>query len=357
MKDDLERYYCQMALPGFGKETQQLLQNARVLIVGAGGLGCPAAQYLAAAGIGTIGIADDDVVSFSNLHRQILYTPQDVGLPKVEMAVRKLQQQNPSIKIIPYNLSVTSFNVIELIADFDLIIEGTDNFETKLLLNDACVLSGKPLIYGAIYQYEGQVGIWNVLQEDGTYSPNYRDVFPDAAQAWVPDCAEGGVIPPLAGIVGCMQANEAITYLIGSGSLLTGKLWIMNVLDGQTHIIKLKKTDVRIDRLPETVSIITMDQLINETGNYELIDVRSEMEHKAFNIGGRNIPLEDLENQLNAINSAIPVVCYCSTGKRSASAAILIKSCLPAAIVYSLKNGIEKTHEKYIPVLRKKNIV
>lgn len=342
MPDDFERYHCQMALPGFGKEVQLFLQKARVLIVGAGGLGCPAAQYLAATGIGTICIADDDVVSLSNLHRQILYTPQDLDLPKAEVAAQKLQQQNPSVKIIPYNFRVTSSNVTELIAGFDLIIEGTDNFETKLLLNDACVLSGKPLIYGAIYQYEGQVGIWNVVQEDGTYSPNYRDVFPDAENAQVPNCAEGGVIPMLAGIVGCMQANEAIKYLIGSESLLIGKLWIMNALDGQTHIIKLKKTDVQINRLPETIDIITIDQLLNEAGNYELMDVRSEMEHKAFNIGGKNVPLEDLANRLYSIDSSIPVVCYCNTGKRSVSAAILIKRRFPAAMVYSLKNGIEK---------------
>jgi len=343
MSENFERYHCQMALPGFGRASQQRLQNAKVLLVGAGGLGCPAAQYLAAAGIGTIGIADDDVVSLSNLHRQILYTPNDVGLPKVEVSTGKLQQQNPAIKIVPYRLRVTPDNVMGLIEGFDLVIEGTDNLETKLLLNDACVLSGKPLVYGAIYQYEGQVSIWNVLQEDGTYSPNYRDVFPEAEKAQVPNCAEGGVLPPLAGIVGCMQANEAIKYLIGSERLLAGKLWIMNVLDGQTHRIKLRKTDVQIDRLPDAVSTITLDELTNGTGNYQLIDVRNEHEHKAFDIGGLNIPLAELENQLTSINHSVPIVCYCATGKRSASAALLIKRRFPEVVVYSLKNGIEKT--------------
>lgn len=340
MPYDFERYHCQIALPGFGKEAQQHLQNARVLIVGAGGLGCPAAQYLAAAGIGTIGIADDDVVSLSNLHRQVLYTPQELNLSKVEVAVKKLQQQNPSIKIIPYNLHVTSFNVMELIAEFDLIIEGTDNFETKYLLNDACVLSGKPLIYGAIYQYEGQVSIWNVLQKDGTYSPNYRDVFPDAEHTAIPNCSEGGVIPTLAGIVGCMQANEALKYFAYSEELLAGKLWMINVLNCETRTIKLKKSNMRIEKLPETVSTITMDHLVEEIGNYELIDVRNADEHRLFNIGGKNIPLADIENRLSSINTAIPVVCYCATGKRSVSAAMLIKGRFPKASVYLLKNGI-----------------
>jgi len=357
MTENFERYHCQMALPGFGKAAQQRLQNAKVLIVGAGGLGCPAAQYLAAAGIGTIGIADDDVVSLRNLHRQILYTPTDVGRPKVEVAAGKLQQQNPAIKILPYRLRITPDHAMELIEGFDLVIEGTDNFETKLLLNDACVLSGKPLVYGAIYQYEGQVSVWNVLREDGTYSPNYRDVFPDAEKAQVPNCAEGGVIPTLAGIVGCMQANEAIKYLIGSENVLAGKLWIMNVLDGQTRTIKLKKTDVQINGLPDIVRTITLDELTNGAGNYELIDVRTEHEHEAFHIGGLNIPLADLEDRLTSINHVVPIVCYCTTGKRSASAALLIKRRFPEAVVYSLKNGIEKTQGNYIRAFKGKNAV
>lgn len=223
MEDNFERYQCQIALPGFGISSQQLLENARVLIIGMGGLGCPSAQYLVSSGIGTIGIADDDTVSLSNLHRQILYTPEDTGLSKVEVAARRLQQQNPSVNIVTHNLRVTSENVINLISEYDLIIEGTDNFETKYLLNDACVLAGKPLIYGAIYQHEGQVSIWNVLQNDGTYSPNYRDVFPDIEASRIPNCREGGVIPTLAGIVGCMQANEAIKYITGCEDAFSGK--------------------------------------------------------------------------------------------------------------------------------------
>lgn len=339
MKDDFVRYHCQMALPGFGKASQEILQKARVLIVGAGGLGCPAAQYLAATGIGTIGIADDDVVSESNLHRQVLYTPGDIGQPKAVIAAKKLQQQNPSVKIVPYQLHVTSENVMELIAGFDLVVEGTDNFETKYLLNDACVLSGKALVYGAIYQYEGQVSVWNVMQKDGSYSANYRDVFPDAENAQVPNCADGGVIPTLAGIVGCMQANEVIKYFTSKENLLAGKLWMINLQDGKTHIINLKKaTAVKITGLPQTVAAIAFDDLQKE--DYALIDVRTEAEHRVFNIGGSNIPLNDLEANWDQIDKTRTIVFYCATGSRSAVAAGKLKKIFPAAKVYSLKGGI-----------------
>ena len=334
-----------MALPAFGERAQQRLQNARVLIVGMGGLGCPVAQYLVAAGVGTIGMADDDVVSSRNLHRQILFTPDDVGLLKVDIAAQRLSAQNPAVNIISYPMRVTSANVGDLVADVDLIIEGTDNFETKCLLNDACVLAGKPLIYGAIYQYEGQVGVWNVLQGDGTYSANYRDVFPNADQAQVPNCAEGGVIPTLAGIVGCMQANEAIKYLTRAKDLLVGKLWMIDMRDGITRIVNLRKRSFsRIDGLVETVATVSYDWLENEkkTGRLLVIDVRTEAEHEAFNIGGANIPLDRLENSLDHLTSDGPVVCYCASGVRSAAAARTIQRKFPNRAVYSLQDGINR---------------
>ncbi|WP_261511740.1 HesA/MoeB/ThiF family protein [Chryseobacterium paludis] len=345
MNNPLERYHCQMALPGFGASSQELLKNAKVLIVGMGGLGCPSAQYLASSGIGTIGLADDDIVSESNLHRQILYTSNDIGTYKVDVAVKKLQQQNPYISIIPYNLRVNSSNVMDLISEFDLVIEGTDNFETKCLLNDACVLTGKPLIYGAIYQYEGQVSIWNVLQEDGTYSPNYRDIFPNAEESQVPNCREGGVIPTLAGIVGCMQANEAIKYFTNPEDSLAGKLWMMNVLNGSTQIIKLRKTSMQITSLPQTIETITFELLIQEKDRFEIIDVRTPKEHEQFNIGGINIPLEELQDHLHYISSSSDsIVLYCKSGKRSAEAVRKIKNIFPEKEVFSLKDGIPKTY-------------
>ncbi len=343
MSNPFERYHCQMALPGFGASSQELLKHAKVLIVGMGGLGCPSAQYLASSGMGTIGLADDDTVSESNLHRQILYAPEDVGKSKVEIAATKLQQQNPSVKIIPFNFRVTSENVMDLISEFDLIIEGTDNFETKCLLNDACVLMGKPLVYGAIYQYEGQVSIWNVLQKDGTYSPNYRDIFPNAEESQVPNCREGGVLPTLAGIVGCMQANEALKYFTNPDDLLTGKLWMMNVLNGKTQIIKLRKTSVQITGLAQTVEIITFEQLMEKKDHFEIIDVRTPQEHEQFNIGGINFPVEELQNHSDYIsNCSKSIVVYCLSGKRSAEAVRKIKNIYPEKEVYSLKDGIQK---------------
>lgn len=343
MSNPLERYHCQMALPGFGTSSQELLKNAKVLIVGMGGIGCPSAQYLASSGIGTIGLADDDTISESNLHRQILYAPEDIGKPKVDVATKKLQQQNPLVKIIPFNLGVTSENVMDLISEFDLIIEGTDNFETKCLLNDACVLTGKPLVYGAIYQYEGQVSIWNVLQEDGTYSPNYRDVFPNAEESQVPNCREGGVLPTLAGIVGCMQANEAIKYFTNPEDSLAGKLWMMNVLNGKTQIIRLRKTSVQITGLSQTVETIPFERLMQEKDHFEIIDVRTPQEHEQFNIGGMNIPVEELQDHSNYISDCSKsIVMYCLSGKRSAEAVKKIKNIFPEKEVFSLKDGIQK---------------
>ena len=341
MNNPFERYRCQMALPGFGSAAQELLKNARVLIVGMGGLGCPSAQYLASSGVGTIGMADDDIVSVSNLHRQILYTPADIGQSKVVVAAKRLQQQNPAVTGIPFPFRVTAENVMDLISSFDLVIEGTDNFETKGLLNDACVLAGKPLVYGAVYQHEGQVGVWNVLQKDGSYSPNYRDVFPDVEASHVPNCREGGVLPALAGIVGCMQANEAIKYLIRSEDLLAGKLWMVNVLSGKTQIIKLRKTSFRVVELPRTARVITLNELLQNREQFEIIDVRTAHEHGRFNIGGKNIPLEELQVHFPFIASVLqPIVVYCEHGKRSGEALRKIKKAFPEKEVFSLKDGI-----------------
>src|SRR5664279_1926755 len=255
MQPELLRYNCQIALPGFSNASQQQLQDAKVLIVGAGGLGCPAAQYLAASGIGTIGIADFDTVSTSNLHRQVLYTPAEVGFKKAVIACRKLQQQNPGISLIPHVIKITSLNVMEVIALYDIVLDCTDNFDTKYLLNDACVLTGKPLVYGAIYQYEGQVAVWNLLNNDGTASPNYRDLFPMVNSSQVPDCVAGGVMPTLAGIIGCIQANEVLKYFTRQGELLAGKILVFDVQTLQSRIIKLGRiTKTNITTLAETLA-------------------------------------------------------------------------------------------------------
>lgn len=342
---NMSRYNCQIALPGFGVSAQQLLRDAKVLIVGVGGLGCPAAQYLAAAGVGTLGLADDDSISLSNLHRQFLYTPAEVGQQKAHVAAQKLQAQNPEITIVPHVLRVTSKNVMALFEDYDLIIDGTDNFESRYLLNDAAVRSGKPLIYGAIYQFEGQVSVWNILNEDGSRSPNYRDLFPEVDHTQIPNCAEGGVVPPLAGMIGTMQANEAIKYITKTGELLAGKLLLLDTQSMQTRIIKIgHATQTNITHLPAsnepiTISAAELRQKIDSM-EIELIDIRSSEEHDDFNIGGRHIPAYKIENSLHTLSADKTIVLYCSIGKRSADAAQKLRKLKPGLNVVSLEGGV-----------------
>lgn len=343
---DLSRYSCQVALPGFGGQAQQMLQQAKVLIVGMGGLGCPAAQYLVSSGIGTLGLADDDTISISNLHRQILYTPADAGLKKVAVAAERLQAQNPDIRIVEHMLKVTADNVLDLFAGYDIIVDGTDNFETRYLLNDAAVLTGKPLVYGAIYQFEGQVAVWNNQNADGTRSPNYRDLYPQVDATQVPNCAEGGVIPTLAGMIGCMQANEVLKYITRTGELLAGKILILDALTMQTRVIKIGAiTKTNITQLPitATAGTITVAELKAKlaAGIIDLIDIRGSEEHEDFNIGGRHIPSYKLERSLNDLDKTKTNVLYCTIGKRSADAVKKLKELDPSLNVVSLEGGVK----------------
>jgi molybdopterin/thiamine biosynthesis adenylyltransferase/rhodanese-related sulfurtransferase len=345
MHPDLLRYSCQVALPGFGEAAQQRLKQAKVLIVGAGGLGCPAAQYLASSGVGTIGIADFDTVSISNLHRQILYNPSDVGLLKAEVACERLQKQNPDIILVPITDKITSNNVMQVIDIYDVIVDGSDNFETRYLLNDAAVLTGKPVVYGAIYQFEGQVAVWNVLNADGSYSPNYRDVYPHVDATQVPNCADGGVIPTLAGIIGCMQANEVIKYISKAGELLAGKVLLFDAQSMQSRIIKIgTSTKTNITPLQQTIeaSMITAADarkgLLN--GSLELVDVRTDQERDEINIGGMHFELDEVEDNLDEFKPGKTYVFYCSSGKRSEEAVKLLQQKLPGVKAYSLEGGL-----------------
>jgi len=350
MSSSLPRYSCQIALPEFGKRGQELLRQARVLIAGVGGLGCPAAQYIAASGIGTIGIADYDTISHGNLHRQILYTPEEVGLKKTTVACTKLQLQNPDVTLIPHDIQIGSDNVFELISQYDIVVDGTDNFETRYLLNDACCLAGKPLVYGAIYQYEGQVTLFNLRNADETRGPNLRDLFPEVDASQIPNCAEGGVLPTVAGMIGCMQANEVIKYLTGIGDLLSGKLLILDALTLQSRIVKIGTvTKTVVQQLQPTVAVPLISPADLKKGLskdlYELIDVRSISERESYNIGGTHIPHGDIGNSLPYLKTDKPIILYCATGKRSAEAITAIRKQNPSAMLFSLGGGIKAWKE------------
>ncbi|MBN9485428.1 MAG: thiamine biosynthesis protein [Bacteroidetes bacterium 43-93] len=346
MPDEYTRYSCQIKLPGFGIEKQELLTKASVLIVGIGGLGCPAAQYLASSGIGKLTLVDGDVVSKSNLHRQILFNESEIGEKKALVAQRKLSEQSPHIQIETLDIPVNPENIVELVSRHDLTLDCTDNFDTKYLLNDACVLAAKPLVYGAIYQYEGQVGIFNAANDNGSRSANYRDIFPDVDSSQIPDCNDGGVIPTLAGMIGLMQANEAIKYITDIGQTLVGKLAILDALTMQTRVIKLpNETKTQINSLPVIRLVATVNKAqLNEfleNGDSLLLDVRPAEEHAAFNIGGINIPLQSLTGDIIIPEHVKTIIAYCATGKRSGEAVKVLNRKLQDIKVYSLEKGLQ----------------
>jgi molybdopterin/thiamine biosynthesis adenylyltransferase/rhodanese-related sulfurtransferase len=345
MKEEWLRYSCQMKLPGFDSDAQEKLSQSSVLIVGVGGLGCPAAQYLVASGIGLIGIADYDKVAVTNLHRQILYNISDVGKSKARVACDKLRLMNEQVELAEFNKKITSRNVKELVNDFDVILDCTDNIETKYLLNDACVIAGKPLIYGSIFQNEGQLAVWNVKLKDGDFSPNYRDVFPDINANALPTCAEGGVLPTIAGIIGSMQAAETIKLLTGCGEVMAGKIFLIDGNSLQSRIFNLgKKSKIVIKEIQEStfVETITAKKLNNiiEKGTVQLIDVREDYERDDFHIGGMHVPLTNLNDII--LQSDITTVIYCESGRRSEQAAVFLKNKFPDAEIKSLEGGIQE---------------
>ncbi len=343
--DDFARYSCQIPLDGFGISSQKKLKMAKVLIVGVGGLGCPATLYLTAAGIGTLGLADDDKVDVKNLHRQILYKKSDIGKPKTSVAKELLLQQNPEVKIVCHPRIVLE-NAMRIIGDYDMVVDCSDNFDTRYLLNDACVLSGKPLVYGAIYKYEGQVGVWNIKKGD-TYSSNYRDIFSNVDDTDIPNCADGGVIPTVAGIIGCIQASEVIKYITGIGEMLTNKLLILDTLSMQSYAVSLPvRSSVKIETLGSNtteVTTISAEDFINiqNDKNYQIIDVRSEEEHESFNLGGTNIPLDKYMKRETKLDLSKSTVFYCRTDTRSSQAAKKAIQDNPNAKILVLSGGVE----------------
>ena len=247
-----ERYSRHLNLKGFGLAAQQKLQQARVLVIGAGGLGCPVLQYLAAAGVGTIGIADEDVVSLSNLQRQVLYTVDDLGLLKAKQATERLRRLNPEILIHAHIQKVDVTNAMELIGMYDMVVDGTDNFASRYLINDACLLLGKPLVFAAVYQYEGQLAVFNVRDSQGSKT-SYRDLFPTPPKASeAPDCNAAGVLGVLPGIMGIMQAMEVIKLVTGIAEPLTNQLLTYNALSAESYTIQITPNPQAVAHTPKT---------------------------------------------------------------------------------------------------------
>ncbi len=347
-REELKRYDRQMILPEFGLEGQEKLKNAKVLMIGAGGLGCPVLQYLAAAGVGRMGIVDNDLVELSNLHRQILYSTADVGKPKAIIASEKLQQLNAFVSITAYHERFSAENAERLIQNYDLVIDGSDNFLTRYLVNDTCVKLGKPLIFGSIFRFEGHVSVFNY-----NHGPDYRDVFPEPPPAGeVPNCSEIGVMGVLPGIIGLYMANEAIKVICNIGETLSGKLMTVNALDNSVTIFKVNKTlndkpdtvkvNLRTDKPPLNLEI-NADELTNwleqNPKNVYIIDVRENYEFEEYNIGGINIPLYELMEQIDTIPTYKKLVFCCQTGQRS-KMAIQLLTPIYLGEMYSLKNGI-----------------
>ncbi|TCD29583.1 molybdopterin-synthase adenylyltransferase MoeB [Pedobacter psychrodurus] len=343
VKEELNRYIRQMILPELGLAGQEKLKAAKVLVIGAGGLGCPMLQYLAAAGVGEIGIIDDDVVELSNLHRQILYNHTDIGQPKAQVAAAKLAMLNPHIRLTAYHERFTAERAGHICQDYDLVIDCSDNFTTRYLVNDTCVALGKTLIFGSILQFEGQVAVFN---HQG--SANYRDLYPAPPTENI-NCVEGGVIGILPGLIGLYMANEAIKLICGIGETLSGKLMTVNALNNAVLIFKIaskKPTDTakpapaKTDKAISEIDKTTLDNWL-ETNADEvfLIDVRESYEHEDDSIGGINLPLYELTASLTAIPKNKKVVCYCQTGQRSKMAVQLLSGIYQGE-VYSLKGGI-----------------
>ncbi len=341
------RYSKQIILPEVGEIGQQKLKKARVLVIGAGGLGCPVLQYLTAAGIGEIGIVDGDIIDISNLQRQVLYSEAEIGQGKAQTAKRKLLQLNPNVQIEVYPVFIDSTNALEILAGYDIIVDGSDNFPTRYLVNDACVMLGKPMVSGAIYKFEGQVSVFNF-----NGGPTYRCLFPEPPGAGEsPNCADIGVIAALPGIIGTIQANEVIKMVTGIGEVLSGKLLVMDTLSMQTHTFSFRiiEANKQISELPSlalncdiSVGEIEVDELEAMLGNntaVQLVDVREPEEHSAWNIGGVNIPLSSLDSSYHLFHQVSPIVLYCASGNRSGRVGkLLIRNGFKN--IFSLKNGV-----------------
>jgi sulfur-carrier protein adenylyltransferase/sulfurtransferase len=350
-KDDLSRYSRHLILPEVGIEGQRKLKAARVLCVGTGGLGSPLALYLAAAGVGTLGLVDFDVVDASNLQRQIIHSTADIGRKKLDSAEEKLKALNPELNVVKHDTLLSSANALDILKDYDIVADGTDNFPTRYLVNDACVLLGKPNAYGSIFRFEGQASVF--ATEDG---PCYRCLYPEPPPpGLVPSCAEGGVLGILPGLIGVIQATEVIKLILGNGSPLIGRLLLVDALNMRFRELKLHKnpecpvcsehpTVTKLidyqqfcgiapaakeepavkNGIPQ-ISVTELKRRIDTGEDLFILDVREPFEYQLANIGGKLIPQNDVPQQLAEIDRDREVIVHCKSGGRSQRIAEFLK--------------------------------
>jgi sulfur-carrier protein adenylyltransferase/sulfurtransferase len=370
---EILRYSRHLILPDVGLGGQRRLKAARVLLVGAGGLGSPLALYLAAAGVGQLGLVDFDVVDVTNLHRQVLHGTRDVGRPKLESARDRIADVNPHVELTTYETRLTSANALEIVGDYDLVVDGTDNFPTRYLVNDACVLLGKPNVYGSIFRFEGQASVF--ATEEG---PCYRCLFPEPPPAGlVPSCAEGGVLGVLPGLVGTIQATEAVKLILGAGDPLVGRLLLIDALRMQFRTVKVRKNpacpacgtrEIRelidyeqfcgVGAEPEGAALaeLTPAELAARQArgdDLDLIDVREPHEWEIARIpGARLVPLATVPEAMSTIDSGRDAVVYCKGGTRSAKA---VRQLQAAGFrrVWNLAGGITRWSDEVDPTVPK----
>jgi adenylyltransferase/sulfurtransferase len=348
-RDEILRYSRHLIMPEVGMEGQKKLKAARVLTIGAGGLGSPLALYLAAAGVGRLGIVDFDVVDFTNLQRQIIHSTENVGRPKLESAKERIAQINPYVQVEGYETALSSENALEILEPYDVIVDGTDNFPTRYLVNDACVLLGKPNVYGSIFRFEGQASVFYAKE-----GPCYRCLYPEPPPpGLVPSCAEGGVLGVLPGVIGVIQAIEAVKLIIGKGDPLIGRLMLFDALRMQFRELKLRKnpdcpicgTNPTIHELidyqefcgvghqPEVqvgseyeITPLELKAKIDRGDEFVLVDVREPEEYAIARIpGSRLIPLRTVPEHISELSSAEDIVVHCRSGVRSAQAVDFMK--------------------------------
>src|SRR5467141_1982177 len=375
--DEILRYSRHLIMPEVGMEGQLKLKAARVLCIGAGGLGSPLALYLAAAGVGTLGMVDFDVVDFTNLQRQIIHPTADVGRKKLDSAAEKLKAINPFVNVRKFETRLSSENALELFREFDIVADGTDNFPTRYLVNDACVLTGKPNIYGSIFRFEGQASVF--ATEEG---PCYRCLYPEPPPpGLVPSCAEGGVLGILPGLVGVIQATETIKLILGQGDSLVGRLLLVDALGMKFRELKLRKnpdcpvcgTHPTITKLIDyeefcgirgveapvaaggdvpAISVDGLKKKLDAKADIFILDVREPHEHQICNLNGYLIPLGDLPKRVSELDSSREIVAHCKMGGRSAKAVAFLKQA-GFTKVSNLTGGITAWAERIDPKMPK----